>query len=190
MTRRGRTGLAAALLVAALVLTSCVGIGATGEGAVTAEAQRRGGGITTDLVDEAIAAVTRETGVDPLVVHSITAELAAVTIVVPARDGSAGGDRWRFGTSGLYGGKGLDGPAAAGEQAAATFAVAVGDLAVDAAVATARAAAAPGAWVESIAVARPIGGGDPVVEVEVRAGDLPTTVVVDLRGAVVAEGDR
>lgn len=191
METRGRTGLAAALVVTAAALTSCVGLGAEGEGRVVAEAQRRGGGVTTGLVDDAIAAVAAETGTEPLVVHSITAELAAVTVVVPAADGSGARDQWRYGTSGLIaGGRGLDGPERVAAPADGTFPVAIGDLAVDEAADTARAAGDPGAWVDSITVARPGEGADPVMTVEVTAGGLPTTVVVDLDGTLTPEGAR
>ncbi|HEV7722018.1 MAG TPA: hypothetical protein VGO60_12060 [Iamia sp.] len=170
---------AIALVVAALALTSCAGIGTVSQEEVTAEAQRRGGGITTHLVDAAVEAVAEETGRDPLPVHSITATLAQVTIVVPSADGSPGRDAWTYGTSGLYGGRGLTGPAVAGESAGGIFAVATGDLDVDTAGATARDAGGPGTWVESVTVARPGEGAEPVVSVVVTDGAVSQTIVVE-----------
>lgn len=191
MRTRGRASLAGALVVAAVALTSCVGAGAVNQGAVTAEVQRRGGGVTTALVDDALAAVAEETGEDPLVVHSITATLATVVIVVPATDGSGGRESWRYGTSGIYGGRGLEGPDVAEEPAFETFPVRVGDLDVDAHGATAREAGGPGRWVESYTVARPAAGAEPVTTVVVADGvDAPSPVVLDADGAIVVEGAR
>lgn len=196
MRRRGRTSLVATLAVAAVGLTSCVGIGAVDHGGLTAEAQRRGGGVTTGLVDDAVAALAEATGEDPLQVHSITAALTVVTIVVPAADGSGGREQWRYGTSGLYGGRGLTGPDVAAAPAPAPFPVAVGDLDVDGAVATATAEAGARAgsgsrrWVESVTVARPAEGAEPVTTVVVTDGGLPTPVLIDADGDVIPEGLR
>ncbi|HEU5151852.1 MAG TPA: hypothetical protein VFU19_15245 [Iamia sp.] len=187
--RRGRAGLSGALVVATVALTSCVGIGAVDRGRVTAEAQQRGGGVTTALVDEAIAAVAAETGADPLVVHAVTATLARVTVVVPAADG-AGREAWTYGTSGLYGGRGLEGPDRPDEPGGEPFPVAVGDLDVDGATAAARAAAGPGLWVASVTIGRPATGGEPATTVAVDDGSGPTPVVIDADGAVVPEGPR
>ena len=191
MMRSGRTSLAGALVVAAVALTSCVGIGAVNRGAVVRQAQQRGGGITTGLVDEALAAVAERTGEDPVAVHSITATLAQVVVVVPATDGSGGRESWTYGTSGQLGGKGLEGPTPVAEPAFETFPVAVGDLDVDAHVVTARDAVGPGRWVESYAVARPAAGAEPVTTVVVTDGvDVPSPVVLDADGAIVVEGVR
>lgn len=190
MRTRGRASRVGALAVVTMALTSCVGIGAVNRGAVTAEAQRRGGGVTTALVDEAVAAVAEATGEDPVVVHSITATLAQVAIVVPATDGSGGRERWTYGTSGLYGGKGLAGPEVAEEPAFETFPVGVGDLDVDGDVATAREEAGPGRWVESYTVARPAAGAEPVTTVVVTDGVTPSPVVLDADGEPVVEGAR
>lgn len=178
----------AAVAVAAVALTSCVGLGAENQGRTTAAAQRRGGGVTSALVDDAIEAVADETGADPLQVHSITARLAEVVVVVPAADG--GREEWRYGTSGLYGGRGLGGPEPSTTPVEGTFAVAPGDVDVDAAVDTARPQGDPGAWVDHLVVARPSEGAEPVVTVEVTAGSLPTTVVVGVDGAALPEGAR
>jgi hypothetical protein len=166
----------------ALALASC-GIGAVSQDDLTAEAQGRGGGVTTSLVDEAIAAVADEVGRDPLLVRSITATLAQVTIVVD------GGDAWTYGTSGLYGGRGLSGPEPSGSGGAA-FPVSPGAIAVDAGGATARDAVGPGTWVESVTVTRPGEGAAIAQAVRVTDGVTPATVVVDATGAIVVEGAR
>lgn len=170
--------------VVALALASC-GIGAMSQDELTAEARGRGGGVTTSLVDEAIAAVAAETGQDRLTVTSITATLAQVTIAV------AGSGSWTYGTSGLYGGRGLTGPTADGPGAAGrAFPVATGELDVDAAGATARDAVGPGTWVESVTVTRPAEGAEPSLAVVVTDGAASATVVVDATGAIVVEGSR
>lgn len=170
------------VVAGALALSSC-GIGAVSQAELTAEAQGRGGGITTGLVDEAIEAVAEETGQEPLVASSITAMLAQVAIVVD-------GQTWTYGTSGLYGGRGLTGPTAGGATGGGGFPVAPGDLDVDAAGATARDAVGPGTWVESVTAIRPGEGADPALRVAVTDGTLSATVVVDTTGALVVEGSR
>jgi hypothetical protein len=174
MRRRGWIG----LVVAGLALTSC-GFGTVSQDDVTAEARRRGGGVTSDLVAAAIEAVADETGQDPLRVHSITATLAQVTVVVPATDGSGRRETWTYGTSGRYGGRGLAGPVVGAGPAAGTFPVAADGVDVDAAAATARDAGGPGRWVESVTVIRPGEGAEPVRSVVVTDGVSPQTVVVE-----------
>lgn len=190
MTRRGRTSLAGALVVAAVALTSCAGIGTVNQGRLTAQAQQRGGGVTTGLVDEAIAAVAEASGRDPLEVHSLTAALTVVTIVVPASDGSGGREEWRYGTSGLYGGRGVEGPSVSEAPAFGTFPLAVGDLDVDGAVDTAFAETGPGRWVQTYTVARPADGAEPVTTVVVAGAGAPSPVLLDADGAVIGEGLR
>ncbi len=178
------------MVVAAVALTSCVGIGAVNRGSVTREAQERGGGITSALLDDAIAAVAEETGTDPLQVHSVTARLAQVTIVVPATDGSGGREAWTYGTSGLYGGKGLEGPAVAEEPAFGTFPLAAGAIDVDALAATARDEAGPGRWVDAVTVARPAEGAEPITTVVVTDGaTTPSNVQFDAAGELLLEGE-
>ncbi|HEX7134618.1 MAG TPA: hypothetical protein VF228_18740 [Iamia sp.] len=164
---------------AALALTSCAGIGTVSQDEVTAEAQRRGGGVTTDLVDAAVEAVADETGQDPLPVHSITATLAQVTIVVPAGDGSPRRESWTYGTSGRYGGRGLGGPELVAAPPTGIFPVAPGDLDVDAAGATAREAGGPDSWVQTVTVTRPSEGAQPTLSVVVTDGSNSQTIVVE-----------
>lgn len=177
------------MLVAAVALTSCVGIGAVTEGSVVREAQARGGGITTDLVDEAIAEVAAATGQSPLEVHAITATLARVEIVVPAAGG--GRDTWTYGTSGVFGGKGLEGPEPELAPAFAFFPVEAGQVDVDALAAAAREeAGGAGRWVESVTIARPADGAEPVTTVVVTDGGVPSNVMFDAAGQLVLEGQE
>jgi hypothetical protein len=182
-------GFMATLLVAAVALTSCVGIGAVTEGDVRTRAQERGGGVTTNLVDDAIAEVSAATGQRPLEVHSITATLAQVTIVVPAEGGN-GRDAWTYGTSGLLGGKGLEGPTPAAEPAFATFPVEVGQLDVDGLADRAREeAGGAGRWVDSVTVARLSEGAEPITTVVVTDGGVPSPIQFDADGELVLEGE-
>lgn len=189
MTTRGRTGFVVTLAMAAVVLTSCVGIGAVTEGDVIERAQERGGGVTTNLVDGAIAEVSAATGQRPLEVHSITATLAQVTIVVPAAEG-AGRDAWTYGTSGLLGGKGLDGPTPVAEPALAPFPVEVEQIDVDGSADRARDEAGPGRWVESVTIARLSEGSEPITTVVVTDGGVPSSIQLDVTGELVLEGER
>jgi hypothetical protein len=189
--RNRRSSLAGALVVVSVALTSCVGIGAVNRGAVVRQAQQRGGGITTGLVDQALTAVAEQTGEDPVAVHSITATLAQVVVVVPATDGSGGRESWTYGTSGQFGGKGLGGPTPVAEPAFAPFPVAAGDLDVDGLVDVARDAVGPGRWVESFSVARLAEGGEPITTVVVTDGvSVPSPIQFDAEGVVVVEGAR
>jgi hypothetical protein len=174
--------------VAAVALTSCVGIGAVTEGDVVKKAQERGGGVTSNLVDDAIAEVSAATGERPLAVQSITATLAQVTIVVPAAEGT-GRDSWTYGTSGLLGGKGLTGPTPAADRAYAPFPVEVGQLDVDGLADRARTEAGPGRWVDSVTVARLADGAEPTTTVVVTDGGVPSPVQFDAAGELLLEGE-
>jgi hypothetical protein len=179
-----RISLLGAVAVAALGLSSCVGIGAVNQGSVTRRAQERGGGVTTDLVADALAAVAAETGDPTLRVHTLTAELAAVTVVV-AGDQPGRLTSWRYGTSGLYGGRGLAGPdpvrAGGGEAvSAALFGPDEAGLdELDAMVERViESSGVVGGWVETATVARPGPGAAPTVTFVVTDDLREATVVV------------
>ncbi len=167
-------------LIVVSALTGCVGIGAVNRGAVTSEAQRRGGGVTGALVEEAFAAVEAEVGRPLDTVVSATATLATVVVVV---DDGAGPVSYRYGTSGLYGGRGVEGPervVPADEVPARTFpASAVSAEAFDAAVDRARAAAPEGAWVDSVTVTVTVGAGEAGPRASVVLATRLETVTVD-----------
>jgi hypothetical protein len=95
-------------LVATLGLTSCVG--SVNRDEFDDEVQSRGGGLGSELVADAIAALEEELGDDGLAVSSITfhASQATIEVLVPGTGGDV--DSYNYGTSGLYGGGGLSEP--------------------------------------------------------------------------------
>lgn len=108
---RGRPGpgaLLLAALVAVAVLAACVG--SISKEALDEEMRSRGGnGIGEHLVVGAVEAVMDDLGADDIELRSLTASPARVTMEVRV-PGTENLDAYSFGTSGLYGGRGLDGP--------------------------------------------------------------------------------
>lgn len=190
---RGRATALAVVVVAALGLTSCVGIGAVNRGAVTARAQERGGGVTAGLVADALDAVAEASGQDPLRVQALTASFTTVTLVVAGSGGDGGLESWRYGTSGMYGGRGVTGPEpVGGEVVAGTLFTAeeAGLDGLDAMVDRARATAGrPGGWVETVTVTRPVAGEAPTVTLLVSDRGHEVAVVMAPDGTPVEGGD-
>lgn len=181
----------AAALVAAVALASCTGIGAVDQRELEEEAQDRGGGVTQGLVDEALAAIAEKSGRDPLYVLTLTATLGQVTVVVPSEDGTAA-ETWRYGTSGLLGGKGLEGPERSGPASGASFTAEQAGLDdLDAAVAAARRdVGRPDAWVEGIAVGQTSAEASPLTTVQLADAAGQQQVVLAPDGTLVGEGPR
>lgn len=179
-----RAGMVVTGVVVALALTSCVGIGAVNRGGVTVEAQRRGGGVTGALVEDALDAVAAEAGVDPLPVETLTAELAQVVVVVGPEEARPR-EAYRYGTSGLYGGRGVERTDTPGGVELDPFPADEVDAAgVDAALAAAR-AGRPGWWVDSLVVARPAPGQPPLVTVTLTDGAREESVTATTEGRLV-----
>lgn len=145
-----------AVVVLALVLAGC-GYGAESEESLTREAQERGGGVTGDLVVSALTAVEADAGRDVPVVQ-VSAALATVDVVVVAADGDDELEVYRYGTSGLLGGKGLSGPEPTPGPARAGFRPEdVTADAFDAAVGRARTRQGEGRHVATVTAVRPEG---------------------------------
>lgn len=194
-TRTARLGALTVALVAAVGLSSCVGIGAVNRDAVDRRARERGGGITADLVGDAVEAVASEIGDDTPQVLTLVASFSEVDLVVADPSSPDRAQRWRYGTSGLYGGRGLTGPEperGAGEQVTGRLYTPeqAGLARLDAMVDTAlEEAGLPDGWVERATVARPAAGRAPATTLAVTDGYAEVTVVVDPDGTVVGRSD-
>ncbi len=181
----------AAAVAVAIVLSSCTGIGSIDRGELEAEAESRGGGITAGQIEDALAAVGEASGRDPLEVLSIRATLGQVEVVVPSSDGTAA-ESWRYGTSGLLGGKGLAGPERTGPASGAAFTAEEAGLdALDRSLDSARVdAGRPDGWVESVTVDQVSSEALPLTTVQLADAAGQEQVVLGPDGRLVGEGPR
>lgn len=177
--------------LAAVALASCSSAGAVDESELRAEAQSRGGGVTAGLIADALDEISEESGVDPLRLLGVTASLGQVQVVVPSPDGTAA-ETWRYGTSGLLGGRGLEGPDRTGAASGASFTAAEAGLdGLDAALDGARRATGRvDGWVQSLTVTRPSSDVAPLTTVVLVDAAGQEQVVLGPDGEVVGEGPR
>jgi hypothetical protein len=110
---RARAGARARIvaLVAVLGAATTAGcIGSETRESFDDEVHARGGGLTQELVIEAVDAVEEDTGADALKLRSFTTSAGRVSLEVQVPGSLEDLDSYSFGSSGLYGGGGLDGP--------------------------------------------------------------------------------
>lgn len=188
-------------LASAALATGC---GASGREIVD-EARARGGGLTGDLVVDAVDAVAERQGADTVALRSVTVVFTQVVLEVgvPA-DGSEGGEAdevvvYEYGTSGRFGEHGLAGPRSMVRSSIeaplgpALFTLEqAGVERFDEMVATAlEQADLAGGYATGATIARSPGGGEPRTVVTVTGdgdgGAVDVTLAAD--GSVVGEGE-
>ena len=98
----------ATLVAAATGLMACVGSVQPGD--LEEEAQSRGGGLSREVVLDAVAAVADEQGEATPQLRSVSVVPSHVALEVRVPGTTEDLDAYDYGTSGLYGGRGLDGP--------------------------------------------------------------------------------
>jgi len=178
-----RAGLGALAIVA--VATGC--IGSTTRASFDDEVHRRGGGLSQDLVHDAVAAVGRAQHAGPadqVRLVSVTVQPARVAVDAQVPRTTDDVDAYTFGSSGMYGGKGLGGPQPVHRSStdqpleSSTFDVTdagVGrfDRMVDRAI---DAAHLPGGYATGATISRPLAGQPPQTVVTVTNRRRTTTV--------------
>lgn len=178
--------------VAALVPASCVG--SVTAGTLDEEVRSRGGGLGQDLVLEAVDAVEAELGVEAVELRLVTLAPSQVHMEVRVPGTERDVDSWSYGTSGLYGGRGLRGPDPVAVSASGppieTLLFRVADARLDRLDATVDEAIAQaglaGGYAQSATVSRAGGGPGPVTTVTV-TDDRSTVVVTFAPDGTVAE---
>jgi hypothetical protein len=147
-------------LVGASATAGC--IGSETRESFDEEVHARGGGLTQELVIDAVDAVEEDTGADTIKLRSFTTSAGRVSLEVQVPGSVEDLDSYSYGSSGLYGGGGLDGPdpvARSGSEAPLEAQVFTLDEAgidrfdamVDQAIAEAD---LPGGWASSASVTR------------------------------------
>lgn len=165
-----------------LALASCVGSVSTEQ--FNDEVHERGGGLSRHVIVDAVAAVGEDQRVDVVQLRSLSVMPGRVALEVRVPGSVADVDSYTYGTSGLFGGGGLDGPEPVHTSStdqpleSAVFTTeAAGvdgfDEVVDAAIAEAD---LPGGYATGAEIARPGGGAGPTIEVTV-TNDRRTVVV-------------
>lgn len=157
----------------ALVLASCVG--SVDQDTFNDEVHERGGGLSHKVVDDAVAAVAADQGITSVQLRSLSVMPGRVALEVRVPGSIEDVDAYTYGTSGMFGGEGLDGPEPVHtspvdpplESAVFTTEQAgverFDDL-VDQAIA---AADLPGGHATGATIDRPVGSRQPQVEVTV-----------------------
>lgn len=165
-------------------LSSCVG-SVTRE-QFEEESKARGGGLSQDVILDAVVAVADDQGADPVQLRSVSVVASRVSLEARVPGSPEDLDAYSFGTSGQLGGDGLDGPEPVARSSTETplestlfTAQAAGvrrfDEMVDAALAEAD---LPGGYASGATIARPGGGADPQTAVTVT--NVRRTVTVTL----------
>ncbi len=178
--------------LAALVPASCVG--SVTAGALDEEVRSRGGGLGQSLVLDAVDTVEAELGVEAVELRLVTLAPSQVHMEVRVPGTERDVDSWSYGTSGLYGGRGLSGPdpvaVSAGGPPIETLLFRPADARLDRFDATVdeaiAQAALDGGYAQSATISRPGGGQGPVTTVTV-TDDRATVVVTFAADGSVAE---
>ncbi|HEY8546422.1 MAG TPA: hypothetical protein VIL36_15290, partial [Acidimicrobiales bacterium] len=186
----------AATLAVALAVALAAGCSVSSHDVVE-EARARGGGLSGELVAVAVGAVAEDQDVDTPALRSVTVVFTRVILEVamPADGGLAGAEEvvaYELGTSGRFGGRGLDGPEevelpVTGEPLGPSLFTLdqAGVDRFDAMVTTAlREADLDGGYAAVATIARPAGGGDPETVVTVTDGRREVDVTFGPDGAV------
>ena len=194
--RARRSGALAACAASVLVAAGC----GVSEHDIVREARARGGGVTAELVVDAVAAVAERQDVDTVALRSVTVVFTQVVLEVgvPEGDDDTVGDGsdvavFEYGTSGRFGAHGLqqrppmvpsstDVPLSTSLFTAEDAGIERFDHMVDAAL---ERAGIPDAYVAGATIARPPVGGDPLTVVMVTDGRRSVDVVVGPDAQVV-----
>lgn len=177
--------------VVAFVLASCVG--SVDQDEFNDEVHERGGGLSHEVIDDAVAAVAADQGIEAVQVRSMSVMPGRVALEVRVPGSIEDVDAYTYGTSGMFGGEGLDGPepvhTSAVEQPleSAVFTTEQAgiqrfDDLVDQAIAEAD---LPGGYATGATIDRPEGSRQPVVEVTVTNARRTVTVVFTADGTLV-----
>lgn len=157
----------------AFVLASCVG--SVDQDEFNDEVRERGGGLSHDVIDDAVAMVAADQGIASVQLRSLSVMPGRVALEARVPGSIEDVDAYTYGTSGMFGGEGLDGPEPVHtspvdpplESAVFTTEQAgierFDDL-VDQAIAEAD---LPGGYATAATIDRPEGRGQPQVEVSV-----------------------
>lgn len=182
-----------ALATAALLtLTTGACVGSVTRETFDAEVRERGGGLSQDTVLDAVVAVADDQATDPVQLRSITISPARVSMEVRVPGSAEDVDAYAYGTSGLYGGRGLDGPTPVARSSTETplessvftaeaAGVRVFDRMVDSAI---EEADLPGGYATGATVRRPSAGAEPLTTVTVTDERRTVTVTLSPTGAV------
>jgi len=90
------------------LLASCVG--SVSRQQFEDESQARGGGLSQDVILDALVAVADDQGADPVQLRSVSVMPSRVSLEARVPGSPEDLDAYSFGTSGQLGGDGLDGP--------------------------------------------------------------------------------